>query len=130
MKSVTFIWGFLFVLIGLESGLSQFANAQCIQGDASIQYNISGAQKPTTRTNDVVMESDPKCSGNSSVTNGVQGNIGGKNPVEQHRRVRHIQRGGQGNSTGIEGTTVQIRSNVEVDVDNPVDRFEYKSFSK
>ena len=126
MKKVTSLISSLLILVGFESGLTQSVKAQCIQGDASIQYNISGSQKPTTRTNDVVMESDPKCSRNSSMTTGVQGNRGGKTPVQQHRRVRQIQLGGQGNGTGINGSTVQIRSNVEVDVDNAADRFEYK----
>ncbi|ACK66312.1 hypothetical protein PCC8801_2293 [Rippkaea orientalis PCC 8801] len=126
MRKTTFFLGLLTLLVGLESSLNKGVQAQCIQGDVSIQYNISGSQKPTTRTNDVVMEKNPKCSGNSSITTGVQGNRGGKTPVEQHRRVHQVQTGGQGNPTGIDGSTVQIRSNVQVDVDNPTDRFEYK----
>jgi hypothetical protein len=111
-----------FFLLG-DISSSRSTLAQCLQGDVSLQYNISGSQQPTRRTNDVVMESDRGCTGNRSVTTGVQGNIGGTEPVEQHRRVRHEQRGGQGNKTGVNGSTVQIRSNVGVDVYNPADNF-------
>jgi hypothetical protein len=108
----------------LDPGFIKSATAQCVQGDVSLQYNISGSKQPTKRTNDVEMQSNPGCTGNSSVTTGVQGHIG-PNPVEQHRSVRQVQQGGRTNPTGINGSTVQIRSNVQTDIDNPVDRFKY-----
>ncbi len=103
--------------------LPKSANAQCVQADVSLQYNISGSREPTERSNNVVMESEPGCTGNTSITTGVQGNIGGTNRVEQHRQVRHVQKGSRGNPTGVNGSTVQIRSNVGVDVYNPAARF-------
>jgi hypothetical protein len=116
---------FIGLLTFLAMGHYSPVQAQCLQSDVSLQYNISGSQQPTQRTNDVVMESDRGCTGNRSVTTGVQGNVGGTNPVEQHRRVRHEQKGGQGNRTGVNGSNVQIRSNVGVDVYNPADNFSY-----
>ncbi len=68
------------------------------------------------------MDSDPNCRGNSSVTTGVQGHIG-PNTTEQNRRVNHRQQGRNKYPQLPDGNTVQIRSNVQVDVDNPVDRF-------
>ncbi|MDJ0598830.1 MAG: hypothetical protein QNJ37_08335 [Crocosphaera sp.] len=112
---------FLFFLI-LESYFVTTVKAQCVQGDVSVQYSISGSKKPAQRTNDVTMESDPNCRGNSSVTTGVQEHIGPNSP-EQNRRVHQVQQGSNKYPQIPNGTTVQIRSNVQVDVDNPSDRF-------
>ncbi len=111
----------LFLLM-FESSLIASVKAQCVQGDVSVQYSISGSQKPSQRTNDVTMESQPGCRGNSSVTTGVQGHIG-PNSVEQNRRVNHIQRGSDKYPKVPKGSTVKIRSNVQADIDNPGDRF-------
>ncbi len=111
----------LFFLM-IESYLITSVKAQCVQGDVSVQYSISGSQKPSQRSNNVTMESRPGCRGNSSVTTGVQDHIG-PNSVEQNRRVDNIQRGSNQYPQVPNGSTVQIRSNVQVDVDNPTDRF-------
>ncbi len=89
---------------------------QCVQADTSVQYSIGSSKKPTDRRNDVQMESDPKCSGNVSVTKGVQGYQGDGENRQQYRRVKHKQTGGRGNPTGIDSNTVQIRSGVEQDL--------------
>ena len=94
------------------------AQAQCVQADVSVQYSISDSKKPAKRSNDVLMENERKCSGNASVTTGVQGHIG-NGTVEQYRQVRHRQQGGSGNPTNIQGPNVQIQDNVGVDVYNP-----------
>ena len=125
MKKILFLGQFFLFFLVLDSWMATAAKAQCVQGDVSVQYSISGSKKPSQRTNDVTMESQPGCSGNSSVTTGVQGHVG-PTPAEQNRRVRQVQTGNQGNPTGINGSTVQIRSNVEADIDNPVDRFPHK----
>ncbi|MDJ0730943.1 MAG: hypothetical protein QNJ33_13210 [Crocosphaera sp.] len=121
MKAIKSLSHFLLFFLILESYFITSAKAQCVQGDMSVQYSISGSQKPTQRTNDVTMESNPNCRGNASVTTGVQGNIG-PNATEQNRRVNHIQQGNNKHPQIPNGTTVQIRSNVRVDVDNPADR--------
>lgn len=92
--------------------------ASCVQADVSVQYSISGSKKPTPRSNDVQMEKDPQCSGNTSVTTGVQGHVG-PGSVEQHRQVRHRQQGGNGNRSGVNGPTVQVEVKAPVDVYNP-----------
>lgn len=66
------------------------AIAQCVQGDASVQYNISGSRQKTQRTNNVKMESDPNCTGNASITRSVQGNIGGTNSVDKIVRLNRF----------------------------------------
>jgi hypothetical protein len=124
MQLKALILGFLTLSGTLTAGffLPDSAKAQCVQADVSVQYNISGSKEPTDRTNDVVMESNPSCRGNVSVTRGVQGNVGGKGPVQQHRSVHHRQQGGSGDSNGG-GSTVQIRSNSAIDVYNPAENW-------
>ncbi len=122
MKRITSIGKFCLFLLMLDSSLISSVKAQCVQGDVSVQYSISGSQKPSQRSNDVTMESQPGCRGNSSLTTGVQGHIG-PNSVEQNRRVNHIQRGSNKYPKVPKGSTVKIRSNVQADIDNPTDRF-------
>lgn len=112
--------------LALSSVLPKAATAQCVQADVSVQYNISGSKQPTRRSNDVVMESDDACRGNASVTTGVQGNIGGDEPVEQHRQVYHRQTGGNGNGTRSNGTTVQTIINAPIDVYNAADKYMHR----
>jgi hypothetical protein len=100
------------------------ASAQCVQTDLAFQYNIGGSKQPTERSNDVRMNRDPNCRGNSSVTVGEQGNVGGTGRVEQRRTVRHNQSGGAPSPVGVNGPTVQIRVNPRVDVYNPAEKLE------
>ncbi len=102
------------------------AFAGCVMADVGIQYNISGSKKPTKRTNDVAFESDAPCMGNTSVTTGIQGNVGGTEPVEQHRRVRHRMSGG-GKNYPLQGPTVAIPVEVQIDVYNAAERLKYSS---
>ena len=106
----------------VASSVTNSATAQCVQADVGIQYNISGSKKPTERTNDVDMQSNGDCRGNASVTTGVQGNVGGNGSVRQDRKVRHRF---EGSDTGDGGSTVQIRSNPQIDVYNPADNLKY-----
>lgn len=124
MKATVLTCGFFSVSSLLTVFYSPSTLAQCVQADVSVQYNISGSKTPTQRNNDVQMESEPGCQGNSSVTNSVQGNIGGEGNVEQNRRVRHRQSNGgkKPNPTGVNGPNVQVQTGVEVDVYNPAER--------
>lgn len=108
-----------FLLLG--ANFAKKVSAQCVQADISIQSNISGSKQPTKRSNDVVLESDGSCTGNSSVTTGVQSNVGGNGRVEQRRQVRQRIQGGSDNGTGVNGTTIQIKTNPQIDVYNPAD---------
>ena len=113
-------------LLSWEASSSHTAIAQCIQADISVQYNISGSQKPTERTNDVDFESHDACNGNVSVTTGVQGNVGGNGRVRQNRVVRHqFKDDAANNKNSLESSTVQIQSNPAIDVYNAADRLKY-----
>jgi hypothetical protein len=109
--------------IATVSVLASSARAQCVQADISMQYNISGSKEPTQRSNEVEMNSSNTCTGNASATTGVQGNIGGTAPVEQHRTVRQTQTGGMGNPTGVNVPTVKVKTNATADIYNSADRF-------
>ena len=122
------IWSYLGLLscssfLIFASSVTNSANAQCVQADVGIQYNISGSKKPTERSNDVNMQSHGACRGNVSVTTGVQGNQGGTRHVRQNRTVRHHFEGSR--EPGVGGSTVQIRVNPQIDVYNPADKLNY-----
>ena len=116
MKFIKLTFGLTPLLSGLA--FSPTVLAQCVQADVSVQYNISGSAAPTQRDNDVRMESNGACRGNTSVTTGVQGNEGGTGRVRQSRVVRHRFDNGDDNSGN---GTVQIRSNPTIDVYNAAD---------
>ncbi len=126
MKSIWYYLGLLsfssFLIV--TSSATNSAKAQCIQADVGIQYNISGSKEPTQRTNDVDMQSSGSCRGNTSVTTGVQGNVGGNGPVRQNRRVRHRFEGSDRNGSSG-GSTVQIKVNPQIDVYNPAYNLDY-----
>lgn len=105
----------------VASSVTNSAMAQCVQADVGIQYNISGSEEPTERSNDVDLQSNGACRGNASVTTGVQGNEGGTGTVRQERTVRHRFEGSD-NDTEAGGSTVQIKTNPQIDVYNPADK--------
>lgn len=126
MKVAPLTLGFLSFSSCLSLGFfpSNPAFAQCLQADVAVQYNISGSRVPTERTNDVTLESNQGCRGNTSVTTGVQGNVGGTDPVVQNRQVIQRQQGNN-NEGGFGGNTVQIQTGVGIDVYNAADQFRH-----
>ncbi|MGF1540807.1 MAG: hypothetical protein ACFCU5_10220 [Pleurocapsa sp.] len=111
-------------ILSTVSGIAHPAIAQCVQADVSVQYNISGSKEPTERSNDVDFQSSPNCSGNVSVTTGVQGNEGGNGRVRQTRIVRHRFENNSNNSDRPGGKTIQIQSNPTIDVYNAADNLD------
>lgn len=119
----------LFSLSGgllLGAAVVKPAIAQCVQADIGVQYNISGSRVPTRRVNDVEMRGRGPCTGNTNITTGVQGNVGGTAPVTQIRRVRQEFNGD--NSRGLRrtldyGDIIRIRVNPQIDVYNPADKY-------
>ena len=126
MKLTGYCLGLLSVSSSLfvVSSLTNYAQAQCLQADVAVQYNISGSEEPTERSNDVDMQSDGGCRGNASVTTGVQVNVGGTDSVRQDRTVRHRFQGSD-NDTDVGGSTVQIKTNPQIDVYNPAEKLNY-----
>lgn len=120
-----------FLFFSLSGGMvlgvwTQPAIAQCVQADVGIQYNISGSRVPTRRSNDVKMRGQGTCTGNTSITTGVQGNVGGTAPLTQRRRVRQEFQGSDRRrirGRRESGKIIRIQVNPQIDVYNPADRF-------
>ncbi|MBD2182281.1 hypothetical protein [Aerosakkonema funiforme] len=106
--------------LAFESFSNNPAGAQCVQFDQGIQISVSGSG-PAQRSNNVEMQSEGRCVGNTIVTTGEQIHVGPGRAV-QERNVRQTIRGT--NKNGIAGgRTIQIRVNPTIDVNNPADRY-------
>lgn len=106
--------------LAFESFSNNSARAQCVQFDQGIQISVSGSG-PAQRSNNVEMQSEGRCVGNTIVTTGEQIHVGPGRAV-QERNVRQTIRGT--NKNGIAGgRTIQIRVNPTIDVNNPADRY-------
>jgi hypothetical protein len=102
--------------------LAPAATAQCVVADVSIQAAIHGSRRPAEQTNDVAIDADGPCSGNTSVSTSRQIQVGGTGEVRQVRQSRHQLRGSDRPSTGAQGPTVAVPVEVQVDVYNPAER--------
>ena len=106
----------------VASTVNQVASAQCVMADVAIQVAVHGSDKPAQQTNEVEMVSDGPCMGNTSVSTSRQIHVGGTDEVRQDRRSRHEVRGDGNSRTGVDGPTVAVPVEVQVDVDNPAYR--------
>jgi hypothetical protein len=95
--------------------------AQCVQADIGVQVDVSAGK--ADQTYDRNMQQEGSCTGNASVTTGVQVNTTGSGRHRQDRQVNHTMRGGGGNATGINGPVIQQGINVQFDLDNPADGY-------
>jgi hypothetical protein len=95
------------------------ASATCVVADVAIQAAIHGGP-PAEQVNDVAIDTDGSCRGNTSVNTSRQVQVGGTGEVRQTRQSRHQIRGG-GGAVGA-GPTVAVPVEVQVDVYNPADR--------
>ncbi|NET37313.1 MAG: hypothetical protein F6K19_35700 [Cyanothece sp. SIO1E1] len=109
----------------LASNFNHVASAQCVVSDVAVQVAVHGSRRPARQSNDVDIKSDGPCSGNTSTSHSTQVQVGGTGEVRQERRSRHRLSGGQNNRTGVNGPTVAIPVEVQVNVDNPADRIRY-----
>ncbi|MDJ0703340.1 MAG: hypothetical protein QNJ46_08675 [Leptolyngbyaceae cyanobacterium MO_188.B28] len=105
-------------VLTVASTVNQVAIAQCVMADVAIQVAVHGSEKPAQQTNDVEMVSDGPCTGNTSVSTSRQVHVGGTDEVRQTRRSRHQMSEDRNNRTGVNGPTVAVPVEVQVDVDN------------
>ncbi|WP_017296813.1 hypothetical protein [Nodosilinea nodulosa] len=105
------------------------ASAQCVVADVAIQAAIHGGDQPAEQVNDVAIDADGPCVGNTSVSTSRQIQVGGTGEVHQIRQSHHQIRGSgsSGTTAGatprtVSGPTVAVPVNVQVDVYNPADR--------
>jgi hypothetical protein len=104
------------------SFLSSRASATCVVADVSIQAAIHGGDRPAQQVNDVAIDADGPCVGNTSVSTSRQIQVGGTGEVQQVRQSRHQIRGSEPPSQRPQGPTVAVPVEVQVDVYNPADR--------
>jgi hypothetical protein len=97
-------------------------SAQCVVADVAIQATITGSSQPAQQTNDVAIESEGACVGNTSVSTSRQVQVGGTGPVRQERQSRHRLQGTNQPAAGASGPTVAVPVEVQVDVYNPAQR--------
>lgn len=104
------------------------ASAQCVVADVSIQAAIHGGDRPAEQVNDVVIEADGPCTGNTSVSTSRQVQVGGTGDVRQVRQSRHQIHSSEPSSgrssepSDQGGPTVAVPVDVQVDVYNPAER--------
>ncbi len=124
MKALSFSVGLLSLatLAALVALPVPPASAQCVESDINFQSSINGSRKPTDRTNNVNQGSTGGCVGNTINTTNVQSQTGGTDRATQHRQSNQQINGSNHSPTGINMPPVKIKTNVQVNVDNPADR--------
>jgi hypothetical protein len=125
MKSVAIFLGTIAIAssAALLSTIDRSASAGCIVSDINMQVTMNGSRKPTDRTNNVNQNVDPQCQGNSVHTSNVQVDRGGTERATQNRDANVTVGGGKGNRSGVNGPNIVTKTNVQIDIDNPVDRW-------
>lgn len=120
MKPLNLLWGLPMLLP--MAVLASPASAQCVVADVAIQAAITGSREPAEQTNDVGIESEGACVGNTSVSTSRQVQVGGTERVHQERHSHHRLQGNPSESSHPGGPTVGIPVEVQVDVYNPAER--------
>jgi hypothetical protein len=92
-----------------------------VVADVSIQAAVHGGRRPAQQVNDVAIDAEGPCSGNTSVSTNRQIQVGGTGEVRQSRQSRHQIRSAEPPS-GPTGPTVAVPVEVQVDVYNPAER--------
>ncbi len=107
-------------LVGLSAPQ---ASAQCVMNDTNIQVSINGSRKPSDRTNNVSQNSNGGCVGNTVNTTNVQLQTGGTQRATQRRESNQQINGSNNSPIGVNLPPVKTHQNIQIDVDNPADRF-------
>ena len=123
MKSASLSVGLLSLatLAGLAALPVPHASAQCVMSDINFQSSINGSAQPAIQTNNVTQGSTGGCVGNTVSTTNVQSQTGGTERTTQRRQSTQ-QINGSNSPTGINMEPVKIKTNVQIQVDNPADR--------
>ena len=100
----------------IASVIPESAAAQCLQAHTGVQLHIG--QSPAQQTHNTQFSNQGSCTGNVSSSTSTQVNIGGKNP-RQHQEVRHENRGGRGNPSGVNVPTVSVDVVTPINVRTP-----------
>lgn len=106
------------VMLAEAPGLISAASAQCVMTDVSVQTAIRGSRRPATQSNNVQMNANRSCSGNTSTHTNSQLYVGSDERVIQQRSSVHDLRS-NGNNRGIKGSNIAVPVEVKVDVYSP-----------
>ena len=90
--------------------------------DTNIQLSMNGSGKRAEQSNDVKQASNGGCVGNTVNTTNVQTQTGGTDRSIQRRQSTQQLNGSNNSPTGINMDPVKVKTNVQVNVDNPADR--------
>lgn len=105
-------------VVPLAPFLTSSASAACVMTDVSVQVAIHGSKNPAKQTNNVDMQSEGVCVGNTTTSTSTQIYVG-PGDVEQTRNSSHFVGGGSNERTNISGPTIRVPVHVPVDVYNP-----------
>jgi hypothetical protein len=86
--------------------------------DVAPQIAIHGSKEPAVQTNNVDMQSDSGCLGNTTTNTATQLYVGPDN-VEQTRNSSHFVGGSKDDQTKVSGPTLGVPVGVPVDVYSP-----------
>lgn len=92
--------------------------AGCVMTDVGIQVAIHGSKNPAKQTNNVNMDSQPGCFGNTTTSTSRQVYVG-LGDVEQTRASSHFVGSGTDNGTKVGGPALAVPVYVPVDVYSP-----------
>lgn len=119
-RLLNFLWGL--PLIAPAVIFAPAASAQCVVADVAIQASVTGSRQPAEQVNEVDVETEGDCVGNTSVSTSRQIQVGGTGQVRQERQSRHRIRGNTSESAGAAGPTVVVPVEAQIDVYNPAER--------
>ncbi|MEI6369608.1 MAG: hypothetical protein ACK52E_13265 [Aphanizomenon sp.] len=105
------------LVLTLTTVFTESAFAQCVNSHVGVQLNIS--RLPAKQGSNIEMESTGPCTGNVNSSTATQVNIGGQGQAEQQQNVNQQIRGGRGNPTGVNGSTINNSVVIPINVKTP-----------
>ncbi|CAA9586252.1 hypothetical protein AVDCRST_MAG81-3870 [uncultured Synechococcales cyanobacterium] len=105
-------------LLTLASHSTPSASAACVMTDVAAQVAIHGSKKPSQQTNNVDMQNEGACLGNTTTNTGTQV-YAGPDDVEQTRNSSHFNGGSTDDKTEIDGPVIRVPVSVPVDIYSP-----------
>ena len=105
-------------LLTLAPTSTPAAFAGCVMTDVAPQIAIHGSKEPAVQTNNVNMQSESGCLGNTTTSTATQLYVGPDN-VEQTRNSSHFVGGGKDDVTKVNSPAIAVPVSVPVDVYSP-----------
>lgn len=105
-------------LLTLAPTSTPAAFAGCVMTDVAPQIAIHGSKEPAVQTNNVDMQSESGCLGNTTTSTATQLYVGPDN-VEQTRNSSQFVGGGKDDATKVNGPVIGVPVSVPVDVYSP-----------